>query len=77
MTNIALRKKLHSCVDEMDERYLKAIYSYLKDFSSSDYEIGNDEKALLDSRREAYKSGKVKGLSLAEVKRKIRGKSGK
>jgi hypothetical protein len=36
-----------------------------------DYKINGDEKALLDARRAAYKSGKVKGMSLEEVNRKL------
>jgi len=74
MANAVLRKKIHGCVDEMDERYLKTIYSYLKDFTGQDYEIDQDEKTLLDSRRAAFKSGKTKGLSLEEVNSKLTSK---
>lgn len=74
MANIVLRKKLHSFVDDMDDRYLKTIYSYLKDFTAKDYEIDADEKELLDSRRTAIMSGKVKGMSLENVNRKLASK---
>ena len=71
MTTAVLRKKIHGCLDEIDEKHLKAIYSYLKDFTSEEYEIDEEEKRLLDSRRQDLKSGKVKGLSLEEVNRKL------
>jgi len=74
MANAVLRNKIHGCIDEIDERYLKAIYSYLKDFTDDEYEIDAEEKELLDSRRADYKAGKTKGLSLEEVNRRLKAK---
>lgn len=71
MTSTVLRKKIQGCLDGIDERHLKAIYSYLKDFTEDEYEIDATEKKLLDSRRNDLKSGKVKGISLEEVNKRL------
>ena len=77
MTNTTLRKKIHGCIDELDDRYLQIIYSYLKDFTPEEYVIDDEELALLDKRSALYKAGKVKVYTLEEVNKKLQPKTRK
>jgi hypothetical protein len=77
MTNSTLRKKIHGCIDELDDRYLQIIYSYLKDFTPEEYVIDDEELAILNERSAQYKSGKVKGYTLEEVNKKLQTKTRK
>lgn len=69
MTNEELRKSICGSLKMADRRTLKMIQAMLTEYFA--LEEGADEKELyeeLDRRRKAYKSGKDKILTVAEVK---------
>lgn len=72
MTTIQLRKKIHDIVDHADDRLLKMIYAFSKEYDSetNDWLLKEDEIAY--TRINEMKSGKVKGLSLDEVVKKAK-----
>ena len=74
MTAIALRKKVHKYVDDIEENVLEAVYKMLKIYVDDDGEslMNEGQKAEIDKRSKLYHQGKLKTYSWDEVKKRTR-----
>jgi hypothetical protein len=69
MTTSSLKKELHKVIDMTEDTILlEAIYTLLNSKSISD--LSPEQYSLVEERRQSYKKGKIKTVSLAEVRKK-------
>ena len=73
MTIAAIREKLHGYIDTADDKKVEAIYTIVENEIMENLDLWEDEEFLaeLDRRTEELESGKVKGVSLEELKSKF------
>lgn len=75
MTTIAIRAKVHKYIDEADNNVLEVVYKLLEVYRQSNSSLLTDEQQKEVLKRSAlYKAGKMKGYSLAEVRKRIKHK---
>jgi hypothetical protein len=67
-----LRQKLHQYIDEAGEKELKVLYSMVEE-EMTEYNRWSNKDFVEEMNRRAseFESGKVKGNSWEEVKRKV------
>lgn len=73
MTTSVIRQKLYDYIRDAEDRKVKAIYTMLEaELEGEDYDRWNDEAFVAEmvKRSEDLQSGKVKGVSWEEVKKK-------
>ena len=72
MTTAVIREKLHDFINTADDLQVEAIYSIFEDKLTQKHNHWEDKEfiAELDKRIEDFESGKVKGVSWEEVKKK-------
>lgn len=73
MTTSIIRQKLYDYIRDAEDSKVKDIYTMLiDDAEGEDYDRWNDEEFVAEmvKRSEDLKSGKVKGVSWDEVKKK-------
>ena len=77
MKAIAIKKELHHAIDiSEDKDFLKAIYVLLNDKSKEyDYDLTDEDKAELDDLKKQNKAGKLKSVSLAQIRKNAHSKS--
>lgn len=72
MSTVSIREKLHSYLEVADDKKVKAIYAIMEhDIEESVLEYSDDMKNELDRRQADYTSGKSKGVSAAESKKRL------
>ncbi len=72
MTTTAIRSKVHEYIDEADSNVLEVVYKLLEVYRQSNTSLLTDEQQKEVLKRSAlYKSGKMKGYSLAEVRKRV------
>lgn len=72
MTRTVLKKKIHNCVDHInDDKILEAVYTLLNGHVNDDYELSSDDLKIINARRKAILSGEEKTYTVAEVKKKL------
>ncbi len=73
MTTTVIREKLHDYIDIADSKKLEAIYSMIEDGVLENVGVWENEEFLneFDRRFEELESGKVKGITLEELKAKF------
>ena len=64
MNTSAIRKKLHSLIDTVDDKNAEAIYTLL----SGEADVESERMELIQAEREAYLRGEGKSYSWEEVK---------
>lgn len=64
MNSSAIREKLHSLIDTVDDKKAEAIYTLL----SGETDTDEQRKTLIQAEREAYLKGEGKSFSWEEVK---------
>lgn len=71
MKAIAIKKEMHHAIDVIEDKdFLKAIYVLLNDKSKEyDYELSTSDKKELDELRKQNKAGKLKSVSLAQIRK--------
>lgn len=75
MTTTAIRTKVHKYIDEADSNVLEVVYKLLEVYRQSNTSLLTDEQQKEVLKRSAlYKAGKMKGYSLAEVRKRIKNK---
>lgn len=78
MTNEEMRKAICSGIKTVDRRTLKIVYSVLNEaLAPDDFEEDEELYQELERRSKAYKEGKVKTLSVAEVVARMRKRNNK
>jgi hypothetical protein len=77
MTTAAIRTKVHKYIDEADSNVLEVVYKLLEVYRQSNVSLLTEEQQKEVLKRSAlYKSGKIKGYSLSEVRKRIKQKLG-
>ncbi len=75
MTTTVIRTKVHKYIDEADSNVLEVVYKLLEVYRQSNSSLLTDEQQKEVLKRSAlYKAGKLKGYSLAEVRKRIKHK---
>lgn len=71
MTTTAIKKEMHHAIDVIDDKdFLKAIYVLLNDKSKEyDFELTDSDKKELDVLKKHNKAGKLKSVSLAQIRK--------
>jgi hypothetical protein len=71
MTTTAIKKEMHHAIDVIDDKdFLKAIYVLLNDKSKEyDFELTDSDKKELDVLKKQNKAGKLKSVSLAQIRK--------
>lgn len=71
MKAIAIKKEMHHAIDVIDDKdFLKAVYVILNEKSREyNYELSDDEKAELDILKKQNKAGKLKSVSIEQVRK--------
>ena len=75
MTTTAIRTKVHKYIDEADSNVLEVVYKLLEVYRQNNSSLLTDEQQKEVLKRSVlYKAGKMKGYSLAEVRKRIKHK---
>jgi hypothetical protein len=75
MTTTAIRTKVHKYIDEADNNVLEVVYKLLEVYRQSNTSLlTNEQQKEVLKRSAQYKAGKMKGYSLAEVRKRIKHK---
>ena len=77
MTVAAIRKKLKSYVDDIDDKKAKALYTLLEsdiEETASSFSFTKEQLNILDEEHTLHLSGKTKSYTWEEAKEIIRGK---
>jgi hypothetical protein len=79
MTTTKLKKKIHACIDHIDDnKILEAVYTIINTHSfQTDFELSASDIKILEARKKAVKKGKEKTYTVAEVKKKLMKSLGK
>ena len=70
MTTIKIRQKVHSLIDNADERILKMVYAMLKEDEKEEIAsslLTDEQWAEIDHRVKLHKAGKSKSYTIDEV----------
>lgn len=75
MTTTAIRFKVDKYVDEADIKVLEVVYQLLEVYRQNNSSLLTDEQQKEVLKRSAlYKTGKIKGYSLAEARKLVKQK---
>lgn len=75
MTVTAIRTKVHKYIDEADNNVLEVVYKLLEVYRKGNTSLlTNEQQKEVLKRSAQYKAGKMKGYSLAEVRKRIKQK---
>ena len=75
MTATAIRTKVHKYIDEADNNVLEVVYKLLEVYRKGNTSLlTNEQQKEVLKRSAQYKAGKMKGYSLAEVRKRIKQK---
>ena len=67
MKAIAIKKEMHHVIDVIE---LKVVCSILNEKSKEyDYELSDDDKVELDSLKKQNKAGKLKSVSIEQIRK--------
>ncbi len=72
MTTKTLKKELHKAIDiTEDANLLEAVYTILnRKPALYDFELTKEQQDLIDTRQKQFKEGKLKTISLQQIKTK-------
>lgn len=75
MTVTAIRTKVHKYIDEADNNVLEVVYKLLEVYRQGNTSLlSNEQQKEVLKRSAQYKAGKMKGYSLADVRKRIKQK---
>ena len=78
MTRTTLKRNIHKAIDNIDDdAVLQAVYTLLNRVSNDGPDWTDEDIRIVEERRAAYLTGKDKGMSVSEAKRRLRKKLGK
>jgi Putative addiction module component len=72
MTAVALRNKLHTFIDSVEQKKLKAIYTLLESEIEDSSLLSESQKHELDKRMAEYQNGKGENFSWQSAVKKIK-----
>ena len=74
MTTLSLRKIITAKVNKADDRLLKLVNALIKEYESTledDYSLSTADKKDIDKRMKLYDQGKMKTMTVSDVKKKV------
>jgi len=73
MTTNAIKKELNHLINEADERLLKMMHAFVKEYNNyeSDYALSAEEKGEIDRLKKLYKNKSLKTKTWNESKANI------
>lgn len=75
MTTTAIRSKLHKYIDEADNDVLEVVMKLLEVYRKGNTSLLTaEQKEEVFKRSVLYKEGKMKGVSLSEVRKRVKQK---
>ncbi len=75
MTTTTIRAKVHKYIDEADNKVLEVVYQLLEVYRQSNSSLITTEQQKEILKRSAlYKTGKIKGYSIAEARKRVKQK---
>ncbi|MEO5569758.1 MAG: hypothetical protein ABIT08_07525 [Bacteroidia bacterium] len=78
MTTTAIRKKVHQYVDEADTPVLEVVCKMLEVYRKTNVSyLTEEQQAKALETAALYKSGKMKGYTLSETRKRIKQRLGK
>lgn len=79
MKAIAIKKEMHHAIDVIEDKdFLKAVYLILNEKSREyDYELSDDDKIELDSLKKQNNAGKLKSVSVEQIRKNAYSKARK
>ncbi len=79
MTTITIKKQLHHAIDVIEDKdFLKAVYLILNEKSKEyDYELSSEDKKELDELEKLNKAGKLKSVTLAQIRKEAQSRKRK
>ena len=75
MTAVKIRQKVHSIIDNTDERILKVVYAMLKEYEKAEAEsslLTDEQREEVDRRWKNHKNGKSKSYTIDEVNKYVK-----
>jgi hypothetical protein len=71
MKAIAIKKEMHHAIDVIEDKdFLKAVYVILNEKSKEyDYDLSDNDKKELDHLEKQNKAGKLKSVTLAQIRK--------
>ncbi len=75
MTTVKIREKVHSIIDNADERILKVVYAMLREYEKTETAtslLTEEQQKEVDRRWENHKSGKSKSYTIDEVNKYVK-----
>lgn len=71
MKAIAIKKEMHHAIDVIEDKdFLKAVYVILNEKSKEyDYNLSDDDKKELDELEKQNEAGKLKSVTLAQIRK--------
>jgi hypothetical protein len=72
MTATTLKKVLHKAIDNTEDTILlEAVYAILnRNPAMYEYELSTEQLSVVEERRKLYKKGKLKSVSMSDIKKK-------
>jgi len=79
MKSTAIKQGMHHAIDVIEDKdFLKAVYVILNEKSKEyDFELNEEEKKELDELKRQNKAGKLKSVTLAQIRKNALSKSRK
>ena len=71
MKALAIKKEMHHAIDVIEDKdFLKAVYVILNEKSKEyDYNLSDDDKKELDELEKQNEAGKLKSVTLAQIRK--------
>lgn len=71
MKAITIKKEMHHAIDVIEDKdFLKAVYVILNEKSKEyDYNLSDDDKKELDELEKQNKAGKLKSVTLVQIRK--------
>ena len=72
MSTLTLKKQLHKTIDNIEDSVLlEAVYEILNRVPNlHEYNLTTEQQKLVDTRRKLLKEGKLKTISLSDIRKK-------
>ena len=73
MTTNILKAELKKAITDInDKSFLEALYTIINNrVKPFEYELSDEDIKIIEDRQKAYKTGKLKGMTMSEVRKKV------
>lgn len=73
MTTNILKVELNKAIAKIDDKsFLEALYTIVHNkVEPFEYELTNEDVKIIEARQSEFKAGKIKGMTVGEVRKKV------